>query len=492
MPLHRSFPATLVRSGARLVVALLPLAAVAAIRAFPELQGEPLPWVGTAIASAAAVVAGLALFVAVAAVLEDGRIRDLADLAALGMLGTAFTVLALNTGGTLSLGIGVTAAAAAFLGGSLARQLALDGRRARVGAIVVAVVLVEATLAGILLTAGWSVEEQMASFPLAGGALLLALAALAGLDSPNRATALGIFASAAVALAIGGAWGSEGLVGASAMAVAAAVLGWRFAADRRERTRVVEPAPSTEFLLEAQPQSPANGRRSAAEAEFDELSRITRELRATLDDLVAARHLIELQRIEIDRVSTIDPLTGLTGRWPTLDRLRTEAAEARRYAHPLAAVLFDIDGFANLNHDHGLQVGDAILREVALRLRVRMREADLVGRIGADAFLAILPHSDELGAATFARAVLDRLVDKRIVTDRGEIAISLSVGIALMRPGTTLSGDELLAAAEEALASAKAAGGNRIAFDGLHETARIDDQEANAGAAGGEMVEGGA
>jgi diguanylate cyclase (GGDEF)-like protein len=154
----------------------------------------------------------------------------------------------------------------------------------------------------------------------------------------------------------------------------------------------------------------------------------------------------------------------------------------------LAIVLLDIDGFADLNHDHGLQVGDAILREVALRLRVRMREADLVGRIGADAFLAILPHTDELGAATFARAVLDRLIDHRIVTERGEIEIGLSVGIALMRPGMTLSGDELLAAVEEALASARSAGGNGIAFDQLHGLARLDERAPDA-QPGGDVAE---
>jgi GGDEF domain-containing protein len=61
------------------------------------------------------------------------------------------------------------------------------------------------------------------------------------------------------------------------------------------------------------------------------------------------------------------------------------------------------------------------------------------------------------------------------MTERGEITIGLSIGIALMRPGMTLSGDELLAAAEEALASARAAGGNRIAFDRLHGLARLDE-----------------
>ena len=75
-------------------------------------------------------------------------------------------------------------------------------------------------------------------------------------------------------------------------------------------------------------------------------ARLTRELRATLDDLVAARRTIGLQRAEIERASTVDPLTGLPSRGPTLDRLRTEAAEARRYAHPVTVVLLDIDGFA--------------------------------------------------------------------------------------------------------------------------------------------------
>lgn len=461
---------------------LLPLAALAAIRALPVLQAEPLPWVVPAVAATAAVFAALALLVAVAVTIEEGRVRDLADMAGLGMLAIAFTIQALHVGGMLALGVGVTAAAGAFLAGSLARRLTLNRRGARAGGIVIATVLVEATLGGILLTTGWPFDDQMASFPLAGGALLLAVAALAGLDRANRAMALGMAAAGALALAVAGASGSELVVGSAAVAVAAAVLGWQLLGDRLHRPQIAEAeAPAIpELLLEAQPDPPP----AAGEPEFDELSRITRELRATLDDLVAARHLIELQRVEIDRVSSIDALTGLASRWPTLDRLRTEAAEARRYEHPLAIVLLDIDGFADLNHEHGLQVGDAILREVALRLRVRMREADLVGRIGADAYLAILPHTDELGAATFARAVLDRLIDHRIVTDRGEIGIGASVGIALMRPGMTLSGEELLAAAEEALASARAAGGNRIAFDQLHGLARLDERSADAEATG--------
>jgi diguanylate cyclase (GGDEF)-like protein len=151
-------------------------------------------------------------------------------------------------------------------------------------------------------------------------------------------------------------------------------------------------------------------------------------------------------------------------------------AEARRYAHPVAALIVDVDDFGRVNAEHSLAVGDAVLRELALRLRLRMREADALGRIGGDAFLAILPHTDERGAAVFADAVRRRLTSRPVGTDAGEVAISVSIGVAFVRPGMSLSDEEVLAAAEEALASARAAGGNRIAFDRLHGLVRIDER----------------
>lgn len=479
MPLNRLTGATIARTGGRLTAALLPLAAIGLIRTFPALQESTVPWTAGGVAAGAAVVAGFVLLMAVDAALEAGWIRNLADLTGLGMIATVFAVVALDAAGSAGLGIGITSAGAAFLVGSVMRHRAVATRQGRIVGLVIAFALTEAGLAAILLAAGWSIPGRTAPTFLAGGALLMAAAASGSLDDPTRATALGIAASAAGAMAIGSSFAAESVVGPSGMALAAMALGWRLVSDRPRRARVTEPAPP----LPEQTGAPAG------DPEFDELSRITRELRATLDDLVAARHLIELQRIEIERASSTDPLTGIPGRWPTLDRLRTEAAEARRYAHPVAVVLLDIDQFTALNHDYGLDVGDEMLRRIALRLRVRMREADAVGRIGADTFLAILPHADEVGAANFGRAVLDRVLERRVMTERGEVTVSLSIGIALMRPGMTLSGDELLAAAEEALASAQAAGGNRIAFDRLHGLARIDEPDRNPEGSPGAVAE---
>jgi diguanylate cyclase (GGDEF)-like protein len=475
MPLNRSPGTTIARTGGRLAAVLLPLAVLALLRVFPSLDTPTPPSVALALAATVAIVAGAAFLVAVAAALERGRIRDLADLAGLGILATSFAVVAFDAAGTLGLAIGVISAAVAFNAGAVLRHRAVGTRWGRIVALVIALVLVEASLAAILTAAGWSIPERTATFFLAGGALLMAAAASGILDDAARATALGIAASSVGAIAIAAPSGAESLVGPSGMGLAALLLGSRLAADRRRRPAVAESAralPELPAALESPP-------------EYDELARLTRELRATLDDLVAARHLIELQRIEIDRATNTDALTGLPSRWPTLDRLRVEAAEARRYAHPVAAVLIDIDQFAELNHEHGLDVGDEMLRRIALRLRVRMREADAVGRIGGDAFLAILPHTDEVGATTFARAVLDRVLERRIMTERGEVTVSLSIGIALMRPGMALTGDEFLAAAEEALASAQAAGGNQIAFDRAHGLARIDEQDPGAEPAGG-------
>jgi diguanylate cyclase (GGDEF)-like protein len=460
MPLARSRTATIARTGGRLVAVLLPLAAFAVLHALSFVQkGTPLPWVEPGVAWTAAVAAGLALLVAVWVALEGGRIRDLADAAGLGMLAVTFSVVALSASDGLGLGIGVVTGAVAFAAGSAAGGRTLSSRRGKVIGVMVVFFVVEACLAAILL-ADSPGDDRIATILRGSGAVLLAIAAVGSLNQPTRATSLGIAASAAAVLALA-ATDNERLVGTAAVAIAALLLSGSLVVHRR--LGALSALPSPVFAPIAEP-------------EFDESARLTRELRTTLDDLVAARRTIGLQRAEIERASSVDELTGLAGRGPILDRLRIEAAEARRYAHPVAVLLLDIDGFAELNHEHGLALGDAILREVALRLRLRVREADALGRVGGDAFLAILPHTDEGGAATFAQAVLDRLLECRFATNRGEMAVSVSIGIALMWAGMTLSDEELLAAAEEALASAKAAGGNRIAFDRMHGLARLDER----------------
>ena len=207
-----------------------------------------------------------------------------------------------------------------------------------------------------------------------------------------------------------------------------------------------------------------------------ESERLGRELRGTIEELLQARRTIELQRQELERAAAIDPLTGVASRVAIMERLRIEVAQARRYLHPVGIALIDIDEFADLNRTHGTAGGDTVLREIALRMRLRVREADELGRIGSDIFLAVLPHTEEGGAATFADAIQHRLALRPVGVGDSELRITASVGVAVLRSGEDLDVDGLLARATEALASAKRAGGNRIALDRLHGLARLEDR----------------
>lgn len=206
-----------------------------------------------------------------------------------------------------------------------------------------------------------------------------------------------------------------------------------------------------------------------------EAERIGQELRTTIEELLRARRTIDLQRGELERSATVDPLTGLSTRGAILERLRLEVAQARRYRHSLAIALLDIDGFTEINRLYGHGVGDGVLREVALRFRLRTRQADALGRVGGDELLAILPHTDAAGAATFADALRHRLAMRSVEAGDVHLPVTVSIGISGMRSGEDLELDGLLARGQEALDSARAAGGNRIGLDRLHGLARLED-----------------
>lgn len=472
MPLNRSGAVTLALAGARQLAALLPLLVLGALRLLPGIgSGTLLPWVEPTVLGTAAVLAGSALVIAVADGLRTGRVRTLADATGLGTVSVTLAVVALNDS-TLSaaagaVAAGLSAAGILFMAGSFLGDASISGR-GRIAAGVAGFVALEACLGLVLLAAGLSLDERIRPLLLLGPAVLLGIAAVTTADAPTRAVALGIAASAALAQALA-APGVETLIGPAGVGLAAAMLGGS-AAARLWRAR--ESAERQPAILPALPIGPLDVR---ADAEYSEVARLARELRATIEELITTRRTVELQRAEIEQASAVDALTGVGSRGAILERLRVETADARRYEHPIAVMVLDVDGFAALNHEHGVATGDSILREMALRLRLRVREADALGRIGADAFLAILPHTDERGAVGFADAVRQRFADRPILTDAGEMPVTVSIGIALMRPGTTLSEDGLLAAAEEALASARAAGGNRIAFDRDHGLARLDE-----------------
>lgn len=459
---------------------LLPPLALGALRLFPGISAGTLQaWVEPSFLVLATVACGAAFVPLMADAVRSGRARTFADATGLGLLVVTLAAITLD-GSTFTtvpaaVATGVSAAGVVFLAGSLLGKFSAGDGRGRIAVVVASLVAMQATLVLVLLAGGMAVDDRIGPLLLLGPAVLLGLAAVTSGGVPVRAVALGLAAAGALAQAFA-APGVEMLLAPIGLGSAAATLGvsagLRLYGGDQSRVR----PPALPFAPPALPAAPPIGLLDArADAAYSEPARLARELRATIEELITTRRTVGLQRAEIERASAVDQLTGVASRGAVLERLRLESAEARRYDHPLAAVLLDVDDFATLNHLHGTAIGDTVLREVALRLRLRKREADALGRVAADAFLAILPHTDELGAVGFADAVRSRLAARPILTDVGEMPITLSVGIALMRPGAAMSEDELLAAAEEALASARAAGGNVIAFDRFHGLARLDD-----------------
>ena len=160
-------------------------------------------------------------------------------------------------------------------------------------------------------------------------------------------------------------------------------------------------------------------------------------------------------------LATKDTLTGLINR-RELDRLLAEEAErSRRFAQPMALVMVDIDHFKAVNDTHGHPTGDAVLREVAQRLKGAVRVVDRVARYGGEEFALLLVQTERGGAAELARQLCAKIAEQPVVVGEGiSLNVTVSAGVAaLFADGPDIAG--LMAAADKALYVAKARGRNR-------------------------------
>lgn len=154
-----------------------------------------------------------------------------------------------------------------------------------------------------------------------------------------------------------------------------------------------------------------------------------------------------------------DRLTGLPNRRSIDDTLRRMAAQASRTATPLAAVLFDLDHFKQINDVFGHEKGDEVLAAVGSVIATTMRASDFAGRHGGEEFIILLPDTDRDGAATVAEKL--RLSTAAIDVPGVSQPITASLGVAAL-PEDAAEPTFLLRAADRALYVAKTQGRNRI------------------------------
>ncbi|CAH0306678.1 putative signaling protein CC_0091 [Massilia sp. Bi118] len=180
---------------------------------------------------------------------------------------------------------------------------------------------------------------------------------------------------------------------------------------------------------------------------------------AVINDVTEARHYER----RLHHLAHHDPLTGLANRTLLQERLKQAIQHATRN-HTVGALAFlDLDNFKHINDNLGHDIGDAVLRETAERLRANMREEDTVARVGGDEFVLVIcdQGSPEQVADLVER--VRRSVARPMLLDGKEVVSGTSIGVALF-PRDGGSVDKVMRAADAAMYHAKSLGKNNCQF----------------------------
>ena len=201
------------------------------------------------------------------------------------------------------------------------------------------------------------------------------------------------------------------------------------------------------------------------------------EAHAALKD--SQRRLLESNR-ELQRLSNLDGLTGLSNRRHVNDFIATEWKRAIREHAPISILMIDVDEFKRYNDSYGHLAGDEVLKSVAQAIQACVnRPTDLAGRFGGEEFVAILPSTAPAGAQMIAekiRAGIEALnLPHRAST--GSAQVTISVGGACTVPRRGELAPVLIEAADAALYQAKRSGRNRAIVQEYESAASPSTQD---------------
>jgi diguanylate cyclase (GGDEF)-like protein len=162
-------------------------------------------------------------------------------------------------------------------------------------------------------------------------------------------------------------------------------------------------------------------------------------------------------------VASHDPLTGLFNRNIFNERLQQALAQAARFERSLSLLFIDLDGFKLINDTHGHDAGDALLAELAARLRATLREGDVIGRMGGDEFVVLIEEFAEVSQVAEVAKKLLETVTRPFVLHGQNCQVTASLGISIY-PDDGKDAETLIKNADTAMYRVKQQGKNSFRF----------------------------
>jgi diguanylate cyclase (GGDEF)-like protein len=174
----------------------------------------------------------------------------------------------------------------------------------------------------------------------------------------------------------------------------------------------------------------------------------------------------ERSQSELERAARLDYLTGISNRRAVEELSLRAIAAARRHGMPLAIMIIDVDHFKRINDEFGHQAGDKALAETVRRIQANLRTEDIVGRLGGEEFVVLMPNTDGRSAQAAAERIRAAFAGEPMCLGEHSLDVTVSVGVSILVAEDTLL-SHMLRRADRAMYAAKAAGRNRVCMDAL-------------------------
>lgn len=171
-----------------------------------------------------------------------------------------------------------------------------------------------------------------------------------------------------------------------------------------------------------------------------------------------------LNHENLQRVSAMDPLTGLYNRRSGLQRLTEEFSRSTRSGDPLGLLMLDLDHFKTVNDTYGHLVGDRVLQSVVRAAQQVLRKGDVFMRYDGEEFLIVLPGAGHDDLVKLGERVRHAVAETEIIESHQRISVTVSIGGSGMPDKNVTNAQDLIVMADAAMYSSKESGRDRCVF----------------------------